>query len=529
MRFFARNPWSLKTERPARRAGRAGFVPRLELLEDRCLPSVDPIVIFDPGTTWQLVGSSASPAVDPVQTSSLIFPANVGATITYGQTGLPFFWYVATGNVLMRADAFLPDDVTGPWLFSTTALAANNPISNQIRLSLSLSSSQLGTADTAQTYNISAHVLNTSNGVAVKITVASSDMGIVAGLLNVQVQGDSIPTFANSSANPNLSSSSEFLFSNSTGVAGLTILLPGVSAPQSTTLTTGKADIFVAYGLASHLNPTGVSLTNSFQIISNYFGSIDHQASSIRQPMSNFNSLVLADTGPGLYLTLSITHEISQRSSSPAAQATWTGLRPPLESLLRPELRASHAALPADQEDKNPGAIAEVNSQDEADSRPMEIMVATILEALQQAKVDDRAKDIAQTAVRDSSPADPQGEPLELRSLVFWPWEQGQARMPGQRSDPEAFAIAVLPLNDFLDHIALRESSNSGATEESLEPKPNEPSQPHPSVASRPRWLHLAESLIATLMAVAWTSPARLGQFISCRPGQRTKNGLVDQ
>jgi hypothetical protein len=524
MRFFVWNPWKIKIERPARRAGRPGFVPRLEVLEDRCLPSVDPIVIFDPGTTWQPVGSSASPAVDSVQTSSLFFQANVNATITYGLTGLPLVSYFVNDN----ANAFLPITEAGTWMFSTPALAANDAISNQIRLSLILSSSQLGIADTAQIYNISAHVLNTSNGVAVKITVASPDMGSVAGHLNVQVQGDSIPTFANSSANPDLTSSSEFLFSNSTGVAGFTILLPGVSAPQNTTASGAKSDSFVGHGLANYLNPAGVSLINSFQIISNYFGSVDHQASSIRQPMSNFNSLVLADNSPGLYLTLSITHEISQRSSSPAAQATWTGLRPPLESLLRPELPASHAALPADQQDKNASAIAEVNGQDEAESRPMEIMVATILEALQQGKVDDRAKDIGQTAVRDSAPADPQGEPLELRSLVFWPWEQGQTRVPGQRSDPEAFAIAVLPLNDFLDHIALRESSNSRAPEESLEPKPNELSQPHPSVASRPRWLHLAESLITVLMAVGWTSPARLAQFISCKPGQRTKNGIVD-
>src|SRR5207244_9696180 len=98
---------------------------------------------------------------------------------------------------------------------------------------------------------------------------------------------------------------------------------------------------------------------------------------------------------------LSITQEISQRSSSPAAQTTWTGLRPPLEAPSRgPESPAIKVGLSSDNEEAKASAVRDVHVQKEADSRPMEIMVANILEALQRAKAEDRARDIAQTAVR---------------------------------------------------------------------------------------------------------------------------------
>src|SRR5262249_50441476 len=157
------------------------------------------------------------------------------------------------------------------------------------------------------------------------------------------------------------------------------------------------------------------------------------------------------------HLTLSITHEISQWSSSPTALATWTGLRPPLESLLlRPESPTSHTALPTHQEDTNTSAVADVSDRDETESRPMEIMVANILQALQQAKIDDRAKDIAQTAVREPAPRDPEGELLSLQSLVYWPVKPYQTKVPDQGGDPDDLGIAVLPLNEFLDQVALR-------------------------------------------------------------------------
>jgi hypothetical protein len=286
---------------------------------------------------------------------------------------------------------------------------------------------------------------------------------------------------------------------------------------------TGKSDVFVGYSLTSYLNPAGIPFTNGFQVISSYFDFQDHQLGSTRQSISNFNSLVLADT-PGSYLTLSITHEISQRSSSPAALATWTGLRPPLESLLlRPESPTSHAALPIDQGDTKASAVADVHDQDETNSRPMEIIVANILQALQQAKVDDLAKDIAQTALPESAAGETEGEPFELRALVYWPSEQ-QATVPCQRSNPDDLGIAVLPLNEFLDQVVLKESSDPEATVKSLGPKPNELSQPHPREAVRRHWLPLAESLIAVFIALGWPGPTRVGQFTSGKTRQRIKN-----
>jgi hypothetical protein len=54
-------------------------------------------------------------------------------------------------------------------------------------------------------------------------------------------------------------------------------------------------------------------------------GSPTGQSGIDRRSNANLNSLVVSETSPGFYLTLSITQEISQRPSSASAQATWTG------------------------------------------------------------------------------------------------------------------------------------------------------------------------------------------------------------
>src|SRR5262249_7494925 len=140
-----------------------------------------------------------------------------------------------------------------------------------------------------------------------------------------------------------------------------------------------------------------------------------------RRPISNHNSLVWTDAGAGLHLTVSITQEISQRSSSSAAQATWTGLRPPLEALLaRPQTPATKIEVSFSETTAN--GVTGVRDQDETNSRPMEIMVANILTALQQAKVENRAEEIDQAAVRESAPLGLETELADSRPEPFWPW-----------------------------------------------------------------------------------------------------------
>jgi hypothetical protein len=119
-----------------------------------------------------------------------------------------------------------------------------------------------------------------------------------------------------------------------------------------------------------------------------------------RRSNTNLNSLVLSETAPGFYLTLSITQEISQRPSSASAQATWTGLRPPLEApLAKPESPSIKVGWWLGREEMNsiPGTIRSLQLA-ETNGHAMENMVASILLSLQLTEADHQVKDMFQAA-----------------------------------------------------------------------------------------------------------------------------------
>jgi len=135
----------------------------------------------------------------------------------------------------------------------------------------------------------------------------------------------------------------------------------------------------------------------------------------------------MSETAPGFYLTLSITQEISQRSSSPSAQATWTGLRPPLETpLAKPELPSIKVGWWSGKEEANPtpGTIRSFQLA-ETSGHAMENMVAGILLSLQLTEADHQVQDMAQAA----EPWADLFDKSDILPIVLGPGEQGSASL----------------------------------------------------------------------------------------------------
>jgi hypothetical protein len=130
-------------------------------------------------------------------------------------------------------------------------------------------------------------------------------------------------------------------------------------------------------------------------------------------------------------------------------------------------------------------------------------MVAEILRSLQQARADERAKDIAQGANRAPADLHLESEQTESWALAFWPWDRGKGA-----ADPTVLGDPFVPLNHFLDGVAAKEPYPRPNSAEPPEPEQNEPGDDSPlgnarRIAFHRGWIHLAEG-VAGLWVLCW-------------------------
>jgi hypothetical protein len=530
-------------DRNGRRTGHAGYVPRLEVLEDRSLLSVVPTLTLGADTTWLPVAgiSSGTAGSGSTPTASTDNAASLNITINYSQAGIQLQYTIAGNLSVVIAGTLTSQNVTNTF-------DASDPQAVSYRFALSLFAGQAGPAS-ATNFQVTILTTQTSDAASVSFTVSSTDA--ISGkdasgaptadsttIIQLQSQnltrlamgnsGIMMPTHAQIN-DPAIQSFGAVAIQSSNGTPNFSITLFRPVATDATVTSSGSYVAQNSVGRAVLISlPDGNDFGSLSKIVFGNFSPPDKSLLPDRRPISNHNSLVWTDTGAGLHLTLSITQEISQRSSSSAAQATWTGLRPPLEALLaRPETPTTTVEVSLSGEETTVRVVTAVRDQDETNSRPMEIMVANILTALQQAKVENRAEDTAQAAVRESAPLDLETELAESRSEPFWPWEQ--------RGEPDLAGNIVLPLNELLDGIALKDSETSlrasvldavGVPEKTAE-NAKGPLPSRTKVASGwERW-PLAETLIAVFSALGWPGVVRIRQLTSGKFEQRLKKDAL--
>jgi hypothetical protein len=339
--------------------------------------------------------------------------------------------------------------------------------------------------------------------------------------IHILSQNDFTAKFYNSATTMPISAQApDIVIQSFSGIPNFSITFARPTLTNTLTVTSGSNWTQDSNGYTVFVASADRTVLDRPKLLYGIFNSPERGLLSERRPISTYNSLVLAEPGAGFHLTLSITQEISQRSSSPAAQTTWTGLRPPLEApLCGPESPSTKIGLSFDKKDTNGSSPVGVRDRNDADNRPMEIMVTNILTASHQARAEDRARDIAQAAVREPTPIDPDIEQRDCQSVAFWPWEEGG----------DLDTRIVLPLNELLDGIALREPTDSTATKASRQLEQNRITYTRPlpngmKTTSRLRWLPFAETLVAVFAALGWPGVNWLGQLHFLNPHRRAKN-----
>jgi hypothetical protein len=410
-------------------------------------------------------------------------------------------------------------------------------------LSLSLIGSRAGFT-TATNFPIAIQAADTNDAVSVIIMISgvgASGTPTASPTADIHIlsQNDFTAKFYNSATTMPISAQApDIVIQSFSGIPNFSITFARPTLTNTLTVTSGSSWTQDSNGYTVFVASADRAVLDRPKLLYGIFNPPEKGLSSERRPISTYNSLVLAEPGAGFHLTLSITQEISQRSSSPAAQTTWTGLRPPLEApLCGPESPSTKIGLSFDKKDTNGSSPVGVRDRNDADNRPMEIMVANILTALQQARAEDRARDIAQAAVREPTPIDPDIEQRDSQSVAFWPWEEG-----GERD-----TRVVLPLNELLDGIAPAVASGewrmtSGEEDDfssvatghwppatGSAPEQNRVVLTHPlpsgmKTASRLRWLPFAETLVAVFAALGWPGVNWLGHLHFLNPHRQAKN-----
>src|SRR5216683_6171710 len=78
------------------------FVPCLESLEDRCLPSVVPSITFTDGTVGQPVASQSIQTQDnSLQPTLAGYQADISVTVAYSGTSISYVSYASLGSVTL--------------------------------------------------------------------------------------------------------------------------------------------------------------------------------------------------------------------------------------------------------------------------------------------------------------------------------------------------------------------------------------------------------------------------------------------
>jgi len=512
-------PWFFREKRkvnslkhPTR--GRARFVPVLEALEDRSLPSVVPSLTFIDGTIGQSLASQSSNITtnyQPTTTTTFTFG------IAYSASAIGFVSYSFTNGVSNLTA--IPPFVNGTQHSNAAGTGTSNfvisPSGNQIQstawqliqFQLNLSPTQNEPIATGTSYSVSLSAFDAASGAMLQVTVVGSSVsGNGTSGRIILSASDVVSSAAN---NPSLTPSS---LSNSGNA--WSFLNP--NGPSTFTITLANLSFFTRQGsTASQMVDTAVTANGMF--VTDYIGKIvpispgynstlvpghyfstdspSAQPGIDRRSNANLNSLVVSETTPGFYLTLSITQEISQRSSSASAQATWNGLRPPLETpLAKPESPSIKVGWLSGGEETNsaPGAIRSLQLA-ETNGHAMEKMVAGILLSLQLTEADHQVQDMAQAA----EPWADLFDKSDILPIVLGPGEQR----------PASLGDVDNSLSQLLEGMALTEAVPLS----SEMPVPEQNAGAAGSYASNSRkaatgwgWRVLGECMATVLLALYW-------------------------
>jgi hypothetical protein len=520
-------PWFLvprkgaKAPRNSTPVRRSRFVPRLEALEDRSLLSVVPTVTFLDGTVGQpLANQASSPTISPQPTTFSTYDLNVTVSIAYSGSTINFVSYSSSSSV----NEFTIDVPTSNGTPSALVSGNTNYVTFQnlsqtqtaswqwIQLQLNLSSASTNPVASNLGPAVTLVANDGTDGALLQFTLAGSNTSgsETAGIARLfgSDSPSTTPLVDGSSGGTGATTpTSAWYFSNPHGPSTLTITLANLSFFASRTLTdqavvagyaffSSVADSFHKYSIVPENN-----LSN---VLGNYLPAGGLSGQPVGMPRSIApNSLVVGGTTPGFYLTLSITHELSLRSSEPSAQATWTGLRPPLES---PLANPGSACIKLgfwsarDETNINPGIMPGLPLA-ENNSHAMENMVANILVSLQLADADHQAKEIAQA--NELSTNDPESQ----RANIFF-----AALGLEPRADSDLIDNPDDSLNQLLERMALAESVH--LTSEMHEPEQDA----RPAYASNSRkatsgwgWRVLGECMATVLLALYWPGVIRPG------------------
>ena len=491
----------------------ARFVPSLEALEDRCLLSVIPTVAFIEGTVGQTQWNSVSDNSQPVTNSS--YQANISVTIAYSGSAIGFVSLTSAGSVSLSPTGQTISNAAQISLVTSSGSASFLPVqtANQVQdtawqyfqFQLSLSSNQNADALTGASYSVS---LSTLGDTALKLKIVgpgATGTGNVgtSGLITISGANAAItqPTDPHVLSGNAIASGINLSFSNPTGPSTITITLTNLSSlpdPQSSTPATTYAVRYDGFATADgNFNARVFEYKSaSPSLLGGYFpsGGPISQTGAERRTI-NSNSLVVAEIGSGFYLTLSMTQEISQRSSSAQAQATWTGLRPPLETpLAKPESGSIKVGWWSSREETNstPGTIRSFQLA-ENNSHTMENMVASILLSLQLTEADHQVQDMAQAA---EPWADLFGK-SDISTIVLGPGEQR----------PASLGDVDNSLNQLFEGMALNEavplSSEMHVPEQNARTAGSYASNSR-KAASGWGWRVLGECMATVLLALYW-------------------------
>jgi hypothetical protein len=454
--FFKEKPKVNGLRRPTQR--RTRFVPFLEPLEDRSLLSVIPTVTFIDGTVGQpLANQSSNITTNSQPATTSTSDLNITINIAYSGSAVGFVSYSFTND--LNNFTTIPAVTNGTQLPFAASSGTSNFVTfadgNQV-----LSSIQNESIASGVSYVVSLSAFDTASGATLQVTVAGSNtLGsptattagrIIFGIFDVASRVANNPSGTPSGPS---NSGSAWYFLNPNGPSAFTITLANLSFFVLQNSNVSQVD---RAGTASHSvatdylgKITSISPEYNSSSIPGYYistGSPTGSSSIDRRSNANLNSLVVSETSPGFYLTLSITQEISQRSSSASAQATWTGLRPPLETpLAKPESGSIKVGWWSSREETNsiPGTIRSFKLA-ETNSHAMENIVAGILLSLQLTEADHQVQDMAQAA----EPWADLFDKSDILPIVLGPGKQGSASLGDVDNS----------LNQLLEGMALNEA-----------------------------------------------------------------------
>jgi hypothetical protein len=489
-----------------------GYVPRLEPLEDRNLPSVLPTVILSDGTVLQMTAATNALIALPNQgTTNLASNSTVAVTIAYSPQGN--FAFVRAADL----GSFNPNS-----LVTAAQWSGNTPGLSTLTISTTvfLSGSAMLDQPLAMNYTIAVQTRFSQSDADLTVTIEGFDpRGNPSSAYTTAVQSNS-PVPTNPVPLPMIPDSGKEIFDVNTpqvcpsGLDGNIVNqpFPGLSGDQSNTVAFAMngTNFISIFTLIQELD-AGNLLNQPVRLLPNEIPPDNSGKMNFTPPITNATSLVLADTGSNAWLTLSIIQDSYLRSTSATAQITWTGLRGPAEAPVHRAAGGRAAeflleSITAPSKELGSAANVEISLSSQTRARPMEAMVSDILSSLQQAKRDEKGQEESLAALPVPMSAD---EKSKTQASLDWPLAGtvvgllGTANMPGG--------------DDFFPVPGLSDESPSLALiPENGDPPPGDRPESDPPRSSRTAserlaWIHLAEGVGGFLLLLAWPAVVDLG------------------